>query len=810
MKPSRLFALLGLCVGLLTLTAPAQAASPPISELPGLYGWGDNATGQVGDGTTTDRAAAVLAGSGAVWSLPAAGNEFSLSLRSDDTLWAWGNNSQGQLGDNTTTNRLSPTQVGTGADWNFVAAGGEHSLGVKNDGTLWAWGDNSQGQLGDNSTTDLLVPTQIGTDGDWSSVAAGTNFSLAVKNDGTLWAWGDNFNGRLGDGTTTDRLVPVQIGTDTNWVDITAGDDHSLGLKTDGTLWAWGDNINGQLGDGTVTQRTAPVQVGTSATWAMMSAGNDHSLGLKNDGTLWAWGTNLDGQLGDGTVVQRLSPVQIGSGTNWLSVSAGDGHSLGLRDDGTLWAWGNNFDGELGDGSTTDRLSPVASGSEVSWYGIDAGGSHSLAVRSGVTPYPFNSQSPQGAFDSITPVAGGAKVTGWTIDPTTRDSIDVHVYVDNTFATAFSADNYREDIDILFPGYGGNHGFNDMVPIGEGAHTVCVYGIDVAPGNNALIGCKSITVALPNAPIGAFDSASMAPGGIKVSGWAIDAQTDSSIGVHVYVGNTFAGAFEANGSRPDVAQAFPGYGDKHGFSDVVSASAGTHNVCVYGINVGVGNNALIGCRQVTVVTNPIGSFDAALPTIDGVNIMGWALDPFTTDPIGVHVYVDNLFAGGLDADMSRPDVGQAYAGYGSDHGFNHFVPVSAGTHTICTYGINKGPGDNALIACRQVTVPVDPFGSFDLATFDGSGLRIAGWAIDPNTADPIVLHVYIDGTFSGEVLSDRPRPDVGLIFEDYGDDHGFDEVAPIPLTQGAHNVCVYGLNKGPGANALIGCRSVNV
>ena len=77
--------------------------------------------------------------------LIAAGRSYSLLIGSDRSLWAWGANWSGQLGDGTTTNRSTPTQVLTGvAD---VAGGLYHTLALKTDGSLWTWGYNGYGQL---------------------------------------------------------------------------------------------------------------------------------------------------------------------------------------------------------------------------------------------------------------------------------------------------------------------------------------------------------------------------------------------------------------------------------------------------------------------------------------------------------------------------------------------------------------------------------------------------------------------------------------------------------------------------------------
>jgi hypothetical protein len=51
-------------------------------------------------------------GSGTTWKTVSAGNGTSFATRTDGTLWAWGSNHTGQLGDGTTTDRAAPTQIG--------------------------------------------------------------------------------------------------------------------------------------------------------------------------------------------------------------------------------------------------------------------------------------------------------------------------------------------------------------------------------------------------------------------------------------------------------------------------------------------------------------------------------------------------------------------------------------------------------------------------------------------------------------------------------------------------------------------------
>jgi alpha-tubulin suppressor-like RCC1 family protein len=336
----------------------------------GLYLWGQaasSATAPTQTGSTGTQWRQVSTG----------GNTASTTcgIRADWTLWCGGNNTFGQVGDGTTTNRATPVQVGAGTTWVSVMVAGSSSCGIKADRTAWCWGYNGYGELGDGSTTQRTSPVQVGSATTWTALAGGTEHVCATRADGTLWCWGQNLSGQLGQGSTDglSHSSPLQVGALTTWTSPSAGYQHSCAVKTDGTLWCWGYNGTGQLGDSSTTQRTSPVQVGSATTWSRASGGYGHTCATRTDGTLWCWGQNINGQLGDGSTTQRTSPVQVGSATTWSVPAAGWTHSCAVRTTGTLWCWGDNGSGQVGDGSTTQRTSPVQVGSATTWRSVSAG-----------------------------------------------------------------------------------------------------------------------------------------------------------------------------------------------------------------------------------------------------------------------------------------------------------------------------------------------------------------------------------------------------------------------------------------------------
>ena len=362
------------------------------------YGWGNNASGEVADGTLVNRSTPVaMVGFEGVATL-AVGPTHGLAIQSSGALISWGHNKSGQLGDGGTTDRTTPGPVPGPASVTRIAAGNAFSLALESDGTVLAWGNNASGELGDGSApNDQHTPVTVSGLGAGTgvvAVAAGASHALALKSDGTVLAWGNNASGQLGTGDApNDHLLPTPIsglGFGSGVTAVAAGDTYSMALKSDGTVLAWGNNASGQLGDGSApTDHATPVPVsglGVGSGVVKIIGGGTHSFAITSDGRVFAWGNNASGQLGDGSAPNdQHTPVALSGLPQILDVAAGRAHTVALASDGSVFAWGDNNLGQLGDGSTTRRPTPVAvatlgAGSKV--VAVFASGDHSHALVS--------------------------------------------------------------------------------------------------------------------------------------------------------------------------------------------------------------------------------------------------------------------------------------------------------------------------------------------------------------------------------------------------------------------------------------------
>jgi len=315
-----------------------------------ITGWGNNAYGALGRGTTTppsdENPADVINLTNAV--SVSAGSWKAVAVLADGTAWSWGSV---YLGNGTSQESATPVQVSNLTDVVAVSAGGYlSSMALDARGHVWTWGDNFYGMLGYPLYGAALNPGQVNLEC-VVDISMGAYNAAAVTSDGSLWIWGSNFNGELGQGTFGGSSnVPLRVTDLTNVVEVECGWGHTLARLADGTVWACGRNGQGQLGDGTMQDRSRFVQtVGLSGV-TQIAAGAFHSLAVLSDSTPRAWGHNGGGELGVvAPPYTQPTPIQPANLTTVRSVDGGYGFSAFIDDgDGTIWTCGANTVGQLG------------------------------------------------------------------------------------------------------------------------------------------------------------------------------------------------------------------------------------------------------------------------------------------------------------------------------------------------------------------------------------------------------------------------------------------------------------------------------
>lgn len=376
-----------------------------VDEHGGLWTWGFNLGGGLGDGTYESRNTPVKVMDG-VQAVAMSGGPRNLALKTDGSVWE--------------LHATGPEHMLDGVK--AISSGMSHALALKTDGTLWAWGDNDFGQVGNGSAEHVYDPVKVLDN--VASVSAGEHHSAAVKTDGTLWTWGENGSGQLGDGTGEKRLAPVKVLDGVR--SASCGGDITTILRTDGTVWATGYILAGYAmgyGEGHM-QSKVPVQVQRAevmSSWSSteyslgrplaVSAGDTHSAILLSSGHLQVWGSNDQGQLGgEKAGTQQYAPYLVtdyrtaydkpcSPDGDVVAVASGQDNTMVLKRDGTVWTTGKNDDGQLGTGSAMAFwyvLSPVKFPA-------------SAAPKAKASPCPVLVDGKQVAFDAylLTDASGG-------------------------------------------------------------------------------------------------------------------------------------------------------------------------------------------------------------------------------------------------------------------------------------------------------------------------------------------------------------------------------------------------------------------
>lgn len=276
--------------GIIDLTAGIKHTCALFSDST-VQCWGMNDSGQLGNNSTANSNVPVtVAGlQGEIVAINA-GAEFTCAQNDAGEVFCWGDNSTGQLNDGTTTNRLvavktDPNRVGTVV---MHDAGLKELQGVTPDGAANYW--NSEPLIpvtglpeeeneiltadrwtdgGCSTTVDrevtcwgAITPGAVtGADLDRHLLDSGMGHACTLVQGVGMVCWGSNSRGQLGVGTQDDAEEYVVVKDIESVVDLATGMDHSCAIINDELIKCWGNNEFGQLGNGTIEDTTLPVPV---------------------------------------------------------------------------------------------------------------------------------------------------------------------------------------------------------------------------------------------------------------------------------------------------------------------------------------------------------------------------------------------------------------------------------------------------------------------------------------------------------------------------------------------------------------------
>jgi len=345
----------------------------------------------------------------------------NLVLRTDGSVWAWGSNYYGQLGDGTTTDRATPFAVPGQTQVTAISAGFVHSLTVKQSGAYLAWGLNLNGRLGVASSSETCnqrssggFATTLIVDGPWScrrspsasnsannvlSVVGGGAHSLTVRSGGAIVAVGSNDYGQLGFGSPTEDIPTPFVVDPAAFRGSPQGADPS-GVSIGRPSTSGGLNVN-TIEDGLLFEAQA---VGTASPSqevrvnnVLISPFNIVSITTSGDFRQTTnCGTTVVGGASCGVFI-TFSPTSPGARTGTLTVTtnlpSAPTASLTLRGTATGTSYGLTVS-MLGAGSGTVTSSPAG-----------------ITCSAGTCQAPFTS----GTAVTLSPTAStGSEFTGWS------------------------------------------------------------------------------------------------------------------------------------------------------------------------------------------------------------------------------------------------------------------------------------------------------------------------------------------------------------------------------------------------------------
>lgn len=261
------------------------------------------------------------------------------ALMSDGSVRCWGDNRTGQLGDGTKKDRLPPVEIPELRGASAISLGYWHGCAILADQSVACWGSNTFGQLGDGSFSEHLKPAKVAPSISARSIAASTGSCAALAGGGVA-CWGDKRFFAEGADVSSPRVVAGVPEV----IDDLGTSAYGACVRDSSRVRCWGVEPQNYFGT-TPSVTYPPVTMGAS--YARIAVSTFAAYGVRADGVPECWGrcgVATTGAL-DWPPVARPEWAGVGM------LAAGGSHVCGIFSPGFARCSGSNSEGQLGNGA---------------------------------------------------------------------------------------------------------------------------------------------------------------------------------------------------------------------------------------------------------------------------------------------------------------------------------------------------------------------------------------------------------------------------------------------------------------------------
>lgn len=259
-----------------------------------------------------------------------AGANSTCAIAADGSTYCWGSNDAGQLGDGTTTTRAAPARVNTTVTFVSLAAGASMHCGLTSTGAAYCWGAAGGSRLRAPTPvaggrvfaqiagreSQVCARTSAGDVYCWTpelqwnataprstvtgrsaiDIAVGSIHACAIAAAGDAFCWG-TISGQLGRTPSGTFPTPVAVPGGLRYSGLSAGGSATCGIS-DGKTFCLGTTF---LRDADFNANQPQLIAQTvSYPFVALTGGGFHTCAIDALGGAWCWGRAFEGQLGAG------------------------------------------------------------------------------------------------------------------------------------------------------------------------------------------------------------------------------------------------------------------------------------------------------------------------------------------------------------------------------------------------------------------------------------------------------------------------------------------------------------------------------